>query len=290
MITTKFIAIYFLSLSTILELINCDNNSNSNVVTFSPYKNKSVSNVTTIGLEPRPKRQSTNGTCSLTPMSTEGPYYLKDVLERRDITDGKPGIPLNLTINVMDSVNSCKGLPGLRVDIWHCDALGVYSGVGSLSGRGGRRSGFRSTITTSISPVDRFLRGYQISDSIGQVNFQTIVPGWYPGRPIHIHFEIYLSSGKLLHVGQLYFDELLSTSLETIKPYSDNQSKRVPNNVDRIFSTTSGHKTIITLTGEMTSGMNSQCGIGLDLRATVPIQLVGGFNGGGGGRGFGRRG
>uniref|UniRef100_T1KSX3 Intradiol ring-cleavage dioxygenases domain-containing protein n=2 Tax=Tetranychus urticae TaxID=32264 RepID=T1KSX3_TETUR len=257
--------------------INCDN---SNVVTFSPYKNKSPNNASLLEEPVRPKRQSTQKTCSITPMSTEGPYYLKDVLERRDITDGKPGIPLNLTINVMDAMNQCKTLSGLRVDIWHCDALGVYSGVGSIGFASRRFGRGKRQVMTSISPVDRFLRGYQITDAQGQVNFKTIVPGWYPGRPIHIHFEVYSPSGKLVHVGQLYFEEPLSATLDNIEPYSRNPSKRVPNEIDRIYRDTDGFKTVLFLLGKPTEGMTSKCGIGLDLSATVPIQFSG--------RGFGR--
>ena len=102
--------------------------------------------------------------CVLTPEMTEGPYYLDDQVIRRDVTEGKAGIPLRLELTVADATK-CTTVPGLMVEIWHADAEGNYSGFGS----GG------STTT--------FLRGGQNADADGKVVFQTIYPGWYRGAP-----------------------------------------------------------------------------------------------------------
>src|SRR5439155_9914806 len=75
-------------------------------------------------------------TCVLTPELTEGPYYIADEKVRRNITEGKPGTPLTLRIAVVDA-SSCKAVKGAAVDIWHCDAGGVYSGFSSASLGGG---------------------------------------------------------------------------------------------------------------------------------------------------------
>lgn len=74
--------------------------------------------------------------CAVRPALTEGPYFVDDQLNRSDIriepSDGsmKEGAPLRLVFRVSDvSANACVPLVGAQVDIWHCDAQGVYSGV-----------------------------------------------------------------------------------------------------------------------------------------------------------------
>jgi hypothetical protein len=67
-------------------------------------------------------------TCVLTPELTEGPYYLANEKLRRNITEGKPGTALTLKLKVVNA-STCKPIKGAAVDIWHCDALGVYSGI-----------------------------------------------------------------------------------------------------------------------------------------------------------------
>ena len=104
--------------------------------------------------------------CVLAPEQTEGPYYVDDQKVRRDITEGKAGVPLDLLLTVVDA-STCRPLRGAAVDVWHCDAAGVYSGV-----QGNTRS---------------FLRGIQRTNAKGLALFETIYPGWYPGRTVHVH-------------------------------------------------------------------------------------------------------
>src|SRR5256885_6644127 len=110
-------------------------------------------------------------TCVLTPELTEGPYYIAGEKLRRNITDGKPGVPLTLKATVLDA-SSCKPLKNATVDIWHADAAGVYSGFGA--GAANRT----------------FLRGIQKTDAKGLAPFRTIYPGWYQGRAVHIHVKV----------------------------------------------------------------------------------------------------
>ncbi len=101
--------------------------------------------------------------CVLTPEQTEGPYYIAGEKYRRNITDGRPGVPLSLRLRVVDA-STCKPIAGAAVDIWHADALGVYSGFGSGA--------------TSRT----FMRGIQKTDANGLARFHTVYPGWYQGQ------------------------------------------------------------------------------------------------------------
>lgn len=120
--------------------------------------------------------------CIVRPAQTEGPYYVDEQLQRSDIrpdpSDGsvQEGIPLTLTFLVAQvGAADCTALSGAVVDVWHCNALGVYSDV-----RG------PSLDTTG----KMFLRGSQVTDATGTARFTTVYPGWYQGRTVHIHFRI----------------------------------------------------------------------------------------------------
>jgi protocatechuate 3,4-dioxygenase beta subunit len=139
--------------------------------------------------------------CVLTPEMTEGPYYLDDQVVRRDITEGRPGVPLRLELTVADA-GACTPIPGAMVEIWHADAEGSYSGFGT-GGSG----------TT-------FLRGGQNADTDGKVVFETIYPGWYPGRAVHIHLKVH--DGSTAHTTQLFFDQALTDDVFTRTPYQGN--------------------------------------------------------------------
>jgi protocatechuate 3,4-dioxygenase beta subunit len=135
----------------------------------------------------------------LTPELTEGPYWVNTMLHRSNIransngTSHQSGVPLNLYINVVDSSRDCKPLNGVAVDIWHANAHGIYSDESSQASGGGDTTSAENTIT------DNFLRGYQITGKDkglarkpidGQASFQTIWPGWYTSRAIHIHVRV----------------------------------------------------------------------------------------------------
>src|SRR5688572_294222 len=120
--------------------------------------------------------------CVVRPELTEGPYFVDERLNRSDIrsdpADGSvtPGVPLRITFNVSTlAAGTCSPLGGAMVDVWHCDHLGVYSDVSD--------PGFQTK-------GKKFLRGYQVTDAAGNATFETIYPGWYQGRAVHIHFKI----------------------------------------------------------------------------------------------------
>lgn len=152
--------------------------------------------------------------CRMTPRMVEGPFYFDPALVRAEITEGRPGVPLKLVLVVTEGA-TCKPIADARVDVWHCDATGQYSGY---DGQGDDRS-----ISTK---GEKFLRGTQATNSTGEVAFSTIYPGWYRGRTTHIHFKVLLDEKSML-TGQMYFPDALSEYIFTaVAPYNDRTAKR----------------------------------------------------------------
>ena len=163
--------------------------------------------------------------CVLTPETTEGPYYIPVGIRRRDITAGRPGTPLTLRLSVVDA-STCRPIRGATVDIWHCDAGGLYSGYTRGSGGGGSRQ--RPTDAT------RFLRGARTTGPAGVAVVDTIYPGWYPGRTVHVHVKVHVR-GNVVHTGQLYFPETVTAAVYARTPYSARRNRDTTNAGDRIF-------------------------------------------------------
>ncbi len=142
--------------------------------------------------------------CVITPEVTEGPYYFDPNLERADITEEHPGVATTVKLQVVDGL--CNPLPGARVDLWHCDAAGQYSGYANQTG------GVDTTGQT-------FMRGTQFAGEDGVVQFQTVYPGWYAGRTTHMHFKVFLDETTVL-TGQIFFPDALSQFIyERVEPY-----------------------------------------------------------------------
>ncbi|MBO0661807.1 intradiol ring-cleavage dioxygenase [Jiella sp. MQZ9-1] len=153
--------------------------------------------------------------CRLLPDVTEGPYYVDDKLVRADITEGRPGVPVLLRLQVVDA--TCQPLAKARVDVWHCDATGLYSNYG------GQGDDHDHPVSTK---GETFLRGTQMSDANGLVNFTTIYPGWYRSRTTHIHFKVFLSATNVL-TGQIFFPYALSQFIyDKVPPYSMRKAVR----------------------------------------------------------------
>ena len=152
--------------------------------------------------------------CLLQAEVTEGPYYLDQDLMRADITEDRSGVPLHLQLQIVDA--DCTPIEGARVDVWHCDAEGNYSGV---SGNGNADMSGKT-----------FLRGSQLSDERGVAAFDTIYPGWYRGRTTHIHYKVWLDDATIL-TSQIFFPDALSEYLfRNIAPYDGRASGRDTDN------------------------------------------------------------
>ena len=165
--------------------------------------------------------------CIVRPAVTEGPYFVDEKLNRSDIRSDpasgavKAGAPLALTFLVSRVTGSaCAALSGATVDIWHCDALGVYSDA---------------TDPSFNTKGQKFLRGYQTTDASGQVQFTTIYPGWYQGRAVHIHFKIRTTTSDF--TSQLFFDDALNTQVFAQSPYSQKGTRGIMTNAaDGIYN------------------------------------------------------
>lgn len=204
--------------------------------------------------------------CDLTNEADRGPFYLPGELVRRDIREGRPGVLLRLRMHVMDA-DTCAPLPNAAVDIWHCDAVGTYSGVAK------RGEGEESTDSSS------FLRGIQITDEDGWCSFTTIVPGWYPGRTTHIHTTLHVrgevkrrhyTGGHVCHVGQVFFPERLMKVVEAMEPYTDDPAERVHNKDDRIYTDQAGGRAALLHVRPIVDGEPEQGYVGTIVLAVDP--------------------
>lgn len=159
-----------------------------------------------------------------TPQQTEGPYYRDLDLVRSDIREDRPGVALGLGIRIVDTAGTA--VEGAVVDVWHCDALGVYSWHGNPVGVPDGEAG------ASLSP-GTFLRGRQMTDATGGCRFRTLYPGWYSGRSVHIHAKVRHSSGEL--ITQLYFPEALTDTVHQREPYRSRPRRDTVNTDDVIY-------------------------------------------------------
>ncbi|MDZ8188620.1 MAG: intradiol ring-cleavage dioxygenase [Nostoc sp. ChiSLP02] len=201
---------------------------------------------------------ATSSACVVSPEQTEGPYFVDEKLKRSDIradpTNGsvKAGTRLDLTLHISQVGNTgCTPLSGAIVDIWHCDALGVYSDVAD-----------RSFNTVG----QKFLRGYQVTDANGTVKFTTIYPGWYPGRTVHIHFKVRTdgASGQSYEfTSQLYFDDLTTDKVHSQTPYASKGQRTQKNADDQIF--TDGGEQMLLKLAKNEEGYTATFDVGLKI-------------------------
>ncbi|AXG78766.1 intradiol ring-cleavage dioxygenase [Streptomyces paludis] len=207
---------------------------------------------------------------TLTSQTTEGPYYIDADKIRKDITEDKEGIPFTLRLKVIDS-ESCAPVKAAAIDIWHCDATGIYSGYEAVGSGGGGAPGGGTPPTdaptgepTGEPPTDgggpggggggggheeptddeRYLRGTQLTDKKGFVEFTTLFPGWYQGRAVHIHVKVHVDGkltdsgyegGHTCHTGQFFFEEAAVLETESVEPYATNAAVRTTLTQDTIY-------------------------------------------------------
>jgi len=213
--------------------------------------------------------------CLLIAEQEQGPFYVDGMLVRRQIAEDRKGIPLRLRLVLMDS-RTCAPLKGAAVDLWHCDAMGLYSGYTQTKmggpppgGPGGRMGGpppgpppggggFGPPPGGGMKASDKltFLRGIQMTSDDGSVEFETIFPGFYDGRTNHVHFKARLGgkrvgeqyeAGHTSHTGQLFFPEDWNVKLMTEAPYAGHKIHRTTEAEDMVFNGQHGAMAMATL-------------------------------------------
>ncbi|HET6710564.1 protocatechuate dioxygenase [Amycolatopsis sp.] len=174
-------------------------------------------------------------TCTLTASTTQGPYYFDADKIRTDIREDKPGAKLRLALQVQDS-ETCRPIPDAVVEIWHCDAGGLYSGAEAASSGDGGAPPPRGGGDGDLVPADdtRYLRGAQVTNQGGIVEFTTIWPGWYRGRTVHVHVMVHVGAEKTLTT-QLMFDEALNAQVLATEPYARHTGRDTFNDDDSIY-------------------------------------------------------
>lgn len=187
--------------------------------------------------------------CVVTPEQTEGPYYFDPKVIRSDIREDRPGMRLRLAVRVQE-VGDCAPVPNAAVDIWHCDAGGIYSGYESAStgagGQSGRSSAGQPGGGNTPTDDEIYLRGAQVTNADGIVEFVTVYPGWYRGRTVHIHTKVHLDTSTTLTT-QFYFDEAVSAVVYATGPYSTHTGRDTSNDRDGIMQSGGGTVPMLTL-------------------------------------------
>ncbi|WP_280876448.1 intradiol ring-cleavage dioxygenase [Streptomyces pseudovenezuelae] len=218
---------------------------------------------TTVSTEASASAESaTSSVCTLTSEVTEGPYSLDGALIREDIREDKEGVEVQYTFTVVDQDNDCAPLADALVELWHCDALGEYSG---FVGKNGHTEDDDGT----------FLRGGQMTDSNGQVSITSIWPGHYVSRAVHVHMRVHTdvtltdgtyTGGTVVHTGQLFFDADINEEVQAGSPYSDNTTAETALADDSIYDdggASSGLLTLTALGSGVTDGYTATLTVGV---------------------------
>ncbi|SEC80493.1 intradiol ring-cleavage dioxygenase [Streptomyces sp. PAN_FS17] len=202
---------------------------------------------------PSASASESSGCMTLMSSVTEGPYYLDGALVRKDITEGKSGVPLTLRLTVVDATDGCTPVKGAAVEIWHCDAWGYYSGYTTANPGG---SAPAESEDGSTADDDTYLRGYQIAGANGAVKFETIFPGWYTPRTCHIHLKVHTGGqkedgtyegGKVNYTGQLFFDDTIAEEIFTLEPYSKHSGSYTTLDDDMVYDGGGASSGLLTL-------------------------------------------
>lgn len=269
--------------------------------------------------------------CTLTAEQEVGPYYVANEMIRRDIREGKAGFPLTLDLAIMDS-RTCKPLSNAAIDLWHCDAMGLYSGFTAMTpiGNGpggpggppgfdpehpertppppgspgldpqhpnrpdGPPEGFGGGFPT-MKPTDKltFLRGVQFTDAQDRVRFDTILPGFYPGRTNHVHFKVRLDghtadadghrtylAGHTSHIGQVFFPDEETGALMKQGAYVKHAIHRTTQAEDNVYNNQQGERALSKLRflkpGNPEAGLQAELVVAVDPTAVPKAVGMGG--------------
>ena len=190
--------------------------------------------------------------CRLWAEQTEGPYDRHVRPERRDNTENRLGLPLRVGLRLVDAPSGAP-LAGVPVEVWQADHGGRYAGFAPFAPRPGEIVTSASVPNEVVAPSETFLRGMQRTDEAGICVFETIYPGWYASRTVHIHVAARLTTGRRA-VSQLYFPDELTDQVFSHPPYAGRPPRDTTNATDSIFAD-GGAQTVLRLSGDPAEGL-----------------------------------
>ena len=217
--------------------VGCSNGSPT-----SPTAATTTTTATTGGTTTTPP--TSTSTCVTTPNETAGPFPSITVPVRSDVREDRTGLPLALTLTVVNTSSACAPVAAANVEIWQCDAQGNYSEYGAL--------------TSST-----WLRGVQPTDSNGRATFTTIYPGWYAGRVTHIHIEVSVN-GRSVKTTQIAFPEEVTAAVYASGVYAAKGQNPTKNAGDMVFSDGVTSQ-LASLVGSTAAGYTATFTIGIAL-------------------------
>lgn len=204
--------------------------------------------------------------CRIWPEQTEGPYHRDASPERRNIVEDRVGLPLRLGLRLVDA-GTGNGLSGATVEVWQADHEGRYSGFLPFHARPGQVVTSASVPREIVAPAETFLRGRQRADAGGRCAFDTIYPGWYSSRTVHIHLAV--THGDRHAVTQLYFPDELTDQVFARPPYAGRPARDTTNATDSIF-VDGGERTMLHLVGDVGGGLTGLLCLAVDPHPAPP--------------------
>jgi protocatechuate 3,4-dioxygenase beta subunit len=201
--------------------------------------------------------------CSLTAEQEEGPYYVAVDTVRSDVIGGQTGLPFRLEVSVVNST-TCRPLKNAAVDIWHCNAAGVYSDESS-----------EGTIGQT------WLRGVQFTDANGLAVFHSVYPGHYNGRTTHVHAKVHtagarnasgkLTGGHVAHTGDLFPPDAVNRAVYKLSPYTSDSDGILTHAQDRVYTSQHGSEAQMKVTkvgNSLAKGLVGRITLGVNPSAT----------------------
>ncbi len=183
--------------------------------------------------------------CVPSPFQEQGDFYLPEMPRRRDITEAKAGVPLQLRLKFI-AIETCLPSSQLEIEIWQADALGSFSG--------GPQPDDAPALDAS---EETYLRGSQLTDATGLVVFETIFPGWRAESAPKIHVRV-SRANVVLGFSTVYFPESVTGSVSHQSPYSESPLPVVANADDLAFAASQDNVRLLAETKPRDDGWVAQ--------------------------------
>jgi protocatechuate 3,4-dioxygenase beta subunit len=161
--------------------------------------------------------------CKMLKDSIEGPFFFCTNPGGADIARGQSGTTLVIALRAIDAA-TCRPIPDAVIDVWHCDAKGLYSGQNLAVDEPIQSAKHAPPVND-----DRHCRGALRTDADGIAEFRSIYPGYYVERAIHIHFKVHIGNRAFL-THQALLPEVANAAVLANAPYNvARKGKRITN-------------------------------------------------------------